>query len=171
MVKKIPWKTILFTLLALAFFCDIKESLTGQRTFFLYRWLFSSKKHADQVEVLAYFLNEKQVAYMLLHPEEVVVQSKDKDLSMQDLYLVLRIRDKKGGIISGKLSFTFPGMGWNQISILNKSTPENVKKYTNTIIPLGIIVAERNPEPIPITIRWDELYISPFSTEFGKGKK
>ena len=73
-LSKFPWKTVLLTLLVWTLFWEIKEAIAGERTFILYRWIYSDKGFAKNIEILTYLLTDEQVAYMLSHPNEEVRQ-------------------------------------------------------------------------------------------------
>ena len=160
MLKKFPWKTVLLTLFAWMLFWEVKETITGERMFFLVRWLYADKGHAKNIEVLTYLLTDEQVAYMLTHPNEEVQQFSKKNLSSKNMNVVFRIRNLTGGLAWGKLSWTMPGMGWSGVNVPYIPIPGKSRKYADIIIPIGVLLMERADSlPDPITYKWDELYV------------
>ena len=161
MLKKFPWKTVLLTLLAWTLFWEIKETLTGERMLFVYRWLYSDKSHAKNIEILTYLLTDDQVSYMFSHPNEPVKQLSSKELSMKNVNAVLRIRNLTDGIAYGKLAWSLDKRGWSTIDISEIPGPRESMKYSNVVIPLGIVIATRGNTLPPelITTRWDKLYL------------
>ena len=160
MLKQFPWKTVLLTLLAWMLFWEVKETISGERPLFIYRWLYSDKGHAKNIEVLTYLLTDEQVAYMLVHPDEIVQQPNKKELRLQNVNVVLRIRNLTGGVASGKLSWTMPGMARSEVDINDIPNPSDSRRYANTVIPLGIVIGERGDvPPYPISTSWKELYV------------
>lgn len=160
MLKKFPWKTVLLTLLAWMLFWEVKETITGERMIFLVRWLYSDRSYAKNIEVLTYILTDEQVCYMLCHPDEVIQQPSNKDLSSQNVNVVLRIRNLIGGHAWGRLSWMMPGRGWSIVDVHYMPVPGKTKKYGDIIIPMGKIIAGRNDSPPePITVKWDKLYV------------
>ena len=160
MLRKIPAKTILTTLMAWILFWELKESITGDRQFFAIRWLYSDMKHAKEIEVQTYLLSDEQVGYMFTHPNEEVRQPSNKELSMKQLNVVLRIRNLTSGVAWGRLSWRLPGREWSVVDINEIAVHNKGRQYSTTVIPMGIIIAERNNSPDrPIEIKWDELYV------------
>jgi hypothetical protein len=164
MLKKFPYKTILLTLFAWMLFWEIKETITGERMFFLVRWLYSDKSYAKNIEVLTYLLTDEQVCHMLSHPDVVVQQPSKKDLSMKNVNVVFRIRNLIGGVAFGRLSWKMPGMQWNVVDVNEMpipGQPKKYKKYGDIIISAGIVIAGRGDDspPDPITVKWDTLYV------------
>src|SRR5438552_2518787 len=99
MLKKFPYKTVLLTLFAWMLFWEVKETIAGERLLFLYRWIYSDMSHAKDIEVLTYLLTDEQVAYMLSHPDEEVMQPSNKTLwSSKNMNVVLRFRNLTGGL-------------------------------------------------------------------------
>ena len=160
MIKKFPWKTVVVTLLAWMLFWEVKETLTGERQFFLVRWFYSDMSHAKNVEVRTYLLTDEQVSYMLLHPDEPVKQSSNKDLAKKNVNVVLRLRSVTGELVWGRLSWTMPGRGWSVVDVHYIELPGKSEQYSDIIIPMGTIVAEQNNSlPAPIRVKWDSLYV------------
>ncbi len=161
MIKKFPWKTVVVTLLAWMLFWEVKETITYERTFFLYRWLYSDMSHAKDIEVLTYLLTDEQVSYMLLHPDETVKQPSTKELSMKYVNVVLRVRNLTGGVAWGRLSWIMPGWRWSIVDVHEIPGPRQSQKYGDIIISMGIVIGERGDDspPDPIKIKWETLYV------------
>ena len=160
MLKKFPWKTVLLTLLAWTLFWEVKETLTGERQIFLVRWLYSDKGHAKKIEVLAYLLTNEQVSFMFAHPNEIVQQLSQKELSSKNVNVVLRMRNVTDGAAWGRLLWTMEGKGWNAVDVNFIPTPRQSEKYADIIIPLGKIPFGRTDSPPEsISIKWDDLYV------------
>jgi hypothetical protein len=161
MFKKFPWKTVLLTLIAWALFWEIKETIAGERVFFVLRWLYSDIGHAKNIEVLSYLLTDEQVAEMLSHPNEEIQQPSSKDLWMKNVNVVFRIRNVTRGIAIGRLAWTMPKRMtyWNIVDVHEIAVPGKDPKYSDVIIPAGIAVAVQNG-PLPlIEFKWTELYV------------
>lgn len=160
MLKELPYKPVLLTLLTWMLFGEVRETLTGERPLFIYRWLYTDRSHAKNIEVLTYLLTDEQVAYMLLHPNDVIQQPSNKDLRFKYVNVVLRIRNLTGGIASGRLSW---GIGKDEaklVDIVEIPILGQAQKYSNIVIPIGIvIVSNNNLLPEPILIKWKELYV------------
>lgn len=160
MLKNFSWKTILLTLFAWMLFWEVKETITGERMFFFYRWLYSDKAYAKNIETFTYLLTDEQVIYMLSHPNEPVQQPTRKELRLKNLNAVLRLRNLKGGIAYGTLKWGILDEGWSMIDIDYIPTPSDSAKYANVIIPLGMIIAERTDGlPDPIIVEWEKFYV------------
>ena len=161
MLKKIPYITIVLTLLAWMVFWDIKETLNGERLFFPVRWLYSQKSYAKNIEVLSYLLTDEQVAYMLAHSDETIRQPSTKELSMKNVNIVFRIRNLVGGGAWGRLLWCIHEKVWQVVDVPVIPVPGEPKKYGHVIISLGIAVPERGDDspPDPVTVKWDTLYV------------
>lgn len=160
MFKKSLWFTIVATLVAWMLFWEVKETITGERTFFVYRWLFSDLDYAKDIEVKTYLLTNEQVSHVFAHPDEEIQQPRKPALESKNVNLVIRLRDLKGGAISGKLRWKMFGPGGAPIDVIKMSTSKNAHKYTTIVLPLGIVVIEREDAlPEPITVEWEELYV------------
>ncbi len=160
MFKKIPWKTILLTLFVWTAFWDIKETINGDKDFFLFRWIYSDINYARNIEVLSYILTDEQVCYLVCHPEEEINQLNQKELFLKEVNLVLRIRNLYSGFVKGRLSWSRPGEEWNTVDVKDIPIPGNSKKFGDIIIALGVrIVGKDDMPPDPVSIRWDELYV------------
>lgn len=128
--------------------------------FFLSRWIYSDTDHAKNIEVLTYLLTDEQVAYMLSHPNEVVHQPSNTELRLKNVNTVLRIRNLTNEIAFGKLLWCMPDEAWGIVEIHYIPTPEQSKRYSNIVIPMGLLSLKRNDSPPdPITVKWDELYV------------
>ncbi len=165
MLKNLPWKTVLLTLLAWMLFWEIKETISGERHFFLVRWVFSEMSSANNIEVLTYTLTDEHVAYMLTHPDEEVKQPTQNDLFSKKVNAVFRIRNLNGGVASGRLLWTISGNGWSAVDVNDipgKGTPKkgNFKKYGDIIIAVGIFAGiPKDTLPESIKVKWDALYV------------
>ncbi len=161
MLKKIPYITIVLTLLAWMVFWDIKETLNGERVFFLYRWIYYNMGHAKDIEVLTYQLTDEQVAHMLSRPDEDVIQPSTRELSGKNVNVVFRLRNKTGGIAYGRLSWLLQGWKWSVVDVHFIPTPSEFRKYGDIIISMGIVVGERGDDslPDPVEVKWDTLYV------------
>ena len=159
-MKNFPLKTVVLTLLAWGLFWEIKETITQERMIFIVRWLYSDMLHVKDIEVKTYLLNDEQVIAMLSHPNEEVQQPTKKQIASKDMNVVLRIRNLKGGFACGRLAWKFPYTIWSIVDVSDIPVPRSRKKYTDIIIPTGIIPMERIDElPEPITVKWESLYV------------
>lgn len=161
MLKNFPFKTVLLTLLAWMLFWEIKETITGERMLFLYRWIYSNMSHAKNIEVLTYLLTDEQVSYMLAHPDEEVTQPSTKELSGKYVNVVIRLRNKTGGIAYGKLAWKMYGIHWNEVDVGDIPVPGEKEKYGDVIISMGVVIIERGDDsaPDPIKVKWEKLYV------------
>ncbi len=161
MFKKIPWKTILLTLFVWTAFWDIKDTINDKKALFIFRWIFSDKNYAKNIEIQSYILTDEQISYMLAHPNENVRQPTKKELFLKPVSLVLRVRNLNGGAAEGQLSWSMPEKRWNSVYVNNIPTNRNTKQqFSDIIISLGTLITDREEiPPDPVSIRWDELYV------------
>ena len=160
MFKKKSWKILFLALLAWMLFWEIKETITGDRNFFLNKWIYSDKGYTENIEVLTYLLTDEQIIYMLSHPDEEVKQPNKKDLYLKNVSAVFRIRNIYNGVAEGRLLWTMPGWGWSAVDVIQVQVPRKKKKYGDVIIALGVQITDRDETPPdPITVKWGELYV------------
>jgi len=160
MLKNFPWKTVLLTLLAWMLFWEVKDTITGDRMFFLVRWFCYDMSHTKKIEVLPYLLTDEQVSNMFSHRDETVRQLTEKELSSKNINVVLRIKNLGDGIAWGKLSWDYHHWGWKKVDVSYMPGKADSGKYADIVIPIGnIAFREIDAPPEPLTIKWNELYV------------
>ena len=160
MLKNFPWKTVLLTLFAWMLFWEVKETISGERSFFVIRWLYSDKNYTQNIEVLSYILTDDQVSYMLAHPNEEIQQPTNRMLDDHFVNVVLRVRNRGLGVTWGALSWNMYGGNWNIIDVVDIPRSIDSQKYGNIIIPIGKNIPLQDDElPKPINIKWNEFYV------------
>lgn len=160
MFKKFPWFTVLATLVAWMLFWEVKETLSGDRTLFIYRWLYSDLAHAKDIEIKTYLLTDEQVSYMFAHPEKEIQQPRKPALRSKNVNVVISLGDSIGGKAYGELAWSLPGMGWNKVDV--KYVAKSAKAPDNAVmvIPIGVYIIEREDSlPEPIEVKWEKLYV------------
>ncbi len=160
-LSKFPWKTVLLTLVVWILFWEVKETVTGERMFFMYRWIYSDKNFAKNIETLTYLLTNEQVSYMFSHPNEDIRQLTKRELRFKNANVVLRLRNLKGGIAYGRLRWIMSdGCGdVVDVSFIPTSRDES-DKYCDIVIPVGVVIVEsKDGLPDPIKVKWEDLYV------------
>src|SRR5579885_2408450 len=84
--------TLVLILGALAFF-EIKDTVTGNKQFFLVRMLFNKPGYAKKIEIRPYLLNDEQVIHSLTYPQTEIQQPPRKELYLRNVNVVLRIKN------------------------------------------------------------------------------
>lgn len=159
MFKKFPLFTVLATLVAWMLFWEVKETLSGERMFFVYRWLYSDLAHAKDIEVKTYLLTDEQVSYMFARPEEEIQQLSKKSISGKNINVVLRVASLRGGLSWGRLLWRMEGTGWKEVSGFEIRSTREEKKYGGIVIPLGVIAIKPDDSlPEPVEVKWKTLY-------------
>ena len=142
-------------------FFEIKDTITGDKSMFLVRWIYSDRGYAKKIEVKAYLLNDQQVLEMLTHPENDVVQPPQKDLHLKNANVVLRLKNHGGGSAWGTFAWRIGNdQQWAKIDIeLPPSYVKHAKRFSDFIIPVDIVVLFNNEDPPKeIQTKWDSLY-------------
>lgn len=149
---------VLLTLFAWMVFWEVKETISGERSFFLVRWMYANKSYSKNIEVLPYVLTNEQVSYMLLHPNEEIQQPTNQALFNKNVNVVLRIRNRTNTLTWGKLYWTMYKKEWKEVDVIEIPMPGDNPKYSDIIIPIGSYALKNDELPDPIEIKWKEFY-------------
>jgi hypothetical protein len=151
----------LATIIGILAFSEIKDTITGDKSIFIVRWLYRSPAYAKNIEVQAYLLNDNQVLELLSHPEKDIVQPPQKDLYLKNVNVVLRIKNHGSATAWGTLAWRLGDQGWSKFDIgdFPPVHAKNAKRLNDYIIPVGVVVPFNNDlPPEEIGIKWDSLY-------------
>ena len=157
-MKKFTWcKIALLSLIGLAMFFEIYDTMTNKKVFFLERWLFSNRGYAKKMEIRTYLLTDEQVALVLSHPNEDITQPSQKNLYNKNINLLLRIKNHKGAAAWGSLAWKTGYHSWQILQVGGLSGYD--KKFADFVIPIGIQpVLNSDEPPEEVRVKWLSLY-------------
>lgn len=159
-IKRLPWKTVILTILCWTIFWDTWDTITGDQPDILTRAVFWDKSYAKNIEIRTYLLTDDQVLTMLSHPNEPIQQPNQRELTSKNLNVVLRMRNMKGGLAFGKLAWTMPGMGWNLIDVHEIERFHHSPRYSDIVIPVGVLPMEQTDDlPGSIKVSWESFSV------------
>jgi hypothetical protein len=143
----------------LAFF-EIRDTVVGNKIFFLVRMMFRNPGYAKKIEIKTYLLTDEQVLESLQHPELEIQQPTQKELFLKNVNIVLRIKNHGHAPAWGTLAYTFNNVYWSKIDIrLDHTTGKENHPFCEYVIPMGIQIPFDNDElPRPIQVKWISLY-------------
>ena len=146
------------TLATLAFF-EIRETVTGDKQFFLVRMLFRKPGYASNIEVKPYLLNNEQVLQSFLHPQEALQQPLEKELFLKNVNVVLRIANRGHAVAWGTLAYSVDHVNWFKIDVILDPV-KNDAPFCEYVIPMGrrVFWDDELPQK-PIQFRWNSLYV------------
>ena len=160
MLKNFPWKTVLLTLFAWMLFWEVKETISGERRFFLVRWLYSDENYTQNIEVLSYILTDDQVSYMFAHPNEAIQQPTNRMLEDHSVNVVLRLKNRARRLTWGKLKWRMCKREWHIVDVADIPRENDKDKYAQIVIPIGNAIAHHNDElPDPVEVEWEQFYV------------
>jgi hypothetical protein len=144
----------------LAFF-EIKDTITGDKQFFLVRMLYSKQGYAKKIDVKPYLLNDEQVIQSLTRPQMEIQQPPRKELFLKNVNVVLRIKNQGKAAAWGTLAYSIDHINWSKIDVhLESIHSKNNAPFYEYVIPIGIAVPyDDDMLPKPIQIRWVALYV------------
>ncbi|NNM43941.1 MAG: hypothetical protein HKM07_06325 [Chlamydiae bacterium] len=157
-MKKSSWcKIALLSLIGLAVFLEIYDTMTDRKAFFLERWLFSNRGYAKEMEIKTYLLTDEQLAWSLSHQDEEIKQPSQKDLYNRNVNLLLRIKNHRGASAWGSLAWKTKYQGWQMLQVGGLSCYD--KKFADFVVPIGIQkVANSDELPEEVRVKWLSLY-------------
>ena len=147
---------VLISLIGLAVFFEIKDTINGEKIFFLERLIFSNPKYADQMEIKTYTLTDEQVVWLLNHPDEEVEQLLQKDLHGKNVNAVIRMKNQGKKQIWGVFSWYTQSQKFSLVGI--DSTTSYKGKFMNFVFPMGEAVYVHYDElPQEVSVTWITL--------------
>jgi|GEM_PF-4530063 hypothetical protein len=160
-MKKPSFSTIaLVTILGILAFVEIKDTVVGDKSIFLVRWIYSSRGYAKKIEIKPYLLNDEQTLALLAHPENTIEQPPQKDLYLKNVNIVLRLKNHGGASAWGTLAWRIGDQQWSKIDVtLPPAYAKDAKRFDDFIIPVGVVVLLNNENPPQkIETKWVSLY-------------
>lgn len=150
---------LVFVLGTLAFF-EIKDTVTGDRQFFLVRMLYRNQGYAKKIEVKPYLLNDEQVIQSLMHPQAELQQPPQKELYLKNVNVVLRIKNHGKAVAWGTLAYSTDRINWSKMDVhLESVHSKKDAPFYEYVIPIGIAVLyDDDMPPEPIQTRWISSY-------------
>jgi hypothetical protein len=141
-------------------FFEIKDTITGDKRFFLVRMFYSKPGYAKKIEIKPYLLNDEQVLESLMHPQTELQQPPQKELFLKNVNVVLRIKNQGEAIAWGTLAYKVGHINWLKIDVkLPSINSKNNLLFYEYVIPIGIAVPYDDDEiPEPIKLKWIALY-------------
>jgi len=119
--------------------------------------MFSNPGYAKRIEVQCYLVTREQLAKVFINENEIVVQKTNKDLYHQDLFLLIRCRNRGEYVAFGTLNCFPPNYG-SPISIEITRMWAKQSDFYDYAIYLGSAVIFSNNELPKIEFEWDCLY-------------
>jgi hypothetical protein len=117
----------------------------------------SDKKYAKHIEVKAYIVTKDQVAKVFSEENVELTQKTNKELYGQEVYLLVRCKNKGDYRPFGTLNCQLSNSG-SPISIEIMMMPGYMKSFRDTVFPLyGGGIPNDNKLPV-ITFEWKSLY-------------
>lgn len=119
--------------------------------------LFSDPGYSKHVEVQCYLVTREQLAKVFANENEPVVQRTNKDLYHQDLFLMVRCRNRGEYVAAGTLN-CYPPNCSSPFPIEVVRMPSMKSAYHDCVIYIGSAIGFSNDELPKIKYEWDCLY-------------
>ena len=119
--------------------------------------LLSDPGYAKHIEVKCYLVTREELAKVFASKNEPVVQRTNKELYHQNLFLLVRCRNKGEYAAFGTLECLPPNCG-SSISIDLARMWANEENFDDYVIYLGPVIIFSNDELPQIKYEWDCLY-------------
>ncbi len=150
----------LVAILGTLVFFEIKDTITGDKRFFLVNMLYSKQEYAKKIEVKPYLLNDEQVIQSLTQPQMEIHQPPRKELFLKNVNVVLRIKNHGYAPAWGTLAYSIDHINWLKIDVrLDPINSKNNVPFYEYVIPVGIAVPyDDDMPPKPIQFKWVALY-------------
>lgn len=123
----------------------------------LSRAYLSDKKYAKNIEVQAYLVTRDQVAKVFSDENIDIVQKTNRELYGQEIFLVVRVKNKGEHMSRGLLNFTIPNRGV-PITIDIEMMPGLMKSFHDSALYLGDGLVPNDNKLPPIKHEWKSLY-------------
>jgi hypothetical protein len=121
------------------------------------RAYLSDKKYAKHIEVKAYIMTKDQIAKVFSEENVEVTQKTNKELYGQEVYLLVRCKNKGDYRSFGILNCKIPNCG-DPISIEIMMMPGYMKPFHDSVLYIGSgSIPNDNKNPV-ITCEWKSLY-------------
>jgi hypothetical protein len=121
------------------------------------RIYLSNKKYAKNIEIEVYIVTKDQVAKVFSEENVQVKQKMNKELYAQEVYLLVRCKNKGDYRSFGALNCQLSSSG-KPISIEIMMMPGYMKSFRDTVLPLYGGGIPNNDTPPFITFKWKHLY-------------
>lgn len=119
--------------------------------------ILSDPGYAKHIEVKCYLVTREQLAKVFANGNETVVQKTNKDLYHQDLFLLVRCRNRGKYVAAGTLNCCPPNFAsFIPIEVV-RMQPMN-PAYHDCVIYIGSAIGFSNDELPKIKYEWDCLY-------------
>ena len=119
--------------------------------------ILSDPGYAKHVEVQCYLVTREQVAKVFANGNEIVIQKTNKDLYHQDLFLLVRCRNRGKYVAFGTLDCFTPNSDSPISFEITRMWPSQTEFYDYAFY-LGSPVIFSNNELPKIKYKWDCLY-------------
>ena len=151
----------LVVILSILTLLEIKDTIAGDKQFFLIRMLYSKQGHAKKIEVKSYLLNDEQVIQSLTHPQMEIQQPPRKELFLKNVNVVLRIKNHGYAPVWGTLAYSIDHINWSKIDVtLDPVNSKNNVPFYEYVIPIGLAVPyDDDIPPKSIQFKWIALYV------------
>ena len=137
--------------------CYLCSSAKADDLDLLSRMYLSNKKYAKHIEIKAYIVTKDQIVKVFSEDNGEVNQKMNKELYGQEVYLLVRCKNKGDYRSFGTLNCKLSASG-GFISIEIMMMPGYMKSFRDTILPLsGEGIPNDNKIPV-ITFEWKNLY-------------
>lgn len=147
------WKSVLCLFCACCFCSSAKADDLDP----LSRAYLSDKKYARNIEVQAYLATKDQVVKIFSEENVEVTQKTNKELYGQEIFLVVRVKNKGECMSRGLLNLTIPNRGI-PITIDIEMMPGYMRSFHDSALYLGDgLVPNDNKIPL-IKHEWKSLY-------------
>jgi hypothetical protein len=121
------------------------------------RLYLTNKKYAKNIEVKAYLVTKDQIAKLFREENGEVIQRKNKELFNQEVFLLVRVKNKGEHMSFGLLNCKIPNRGV-PITIDIEMMPASMKGFHDSIIFIGRgFISNDNASP-HIEYKWKSLY-------------
>ena len=123
----------------------------------LSRMYLLNKKYAKHIEVKAYLVTKDQVAKLFNEENGEVVQKTNKELFSQEVFLIVRVKNKGEYMSFGLLNCRIPNRGV-PITIDIEMMPGGMKNFHDSVIFIGRgLITDDDALPL-IKYEWKSLY-------------
>jgi len=154
---------LIFLLIGLFIFLEIKNTVTGEKMNILSRIYFSDRGYAKNIEIKTYILTEEQVVNLFAHPSDEIHQLTRGELYKKERYMVFRFKNhgekKAWGTLYDGDHDEF--LGSTDIVTLPPASQDS--SYFDYVLPMGLDYCMRNADEgkdkLPeIVVKWKSLF-------------
>jgi hypothetical protein len=146
------WKSFLF-LFCSCCFCSAKADDLD----LISRAYLSDKKYSKNIEVKAYLVTKDQVAKLFGEENVEITQKTNKELHRQEVFLLVRVKNKGDYMSSGLLNCTIPNRGV-PITIDIEMMPGYMTSFHDSVLYIGDGLVPNDSQVPQISYKWKSLY-------------